>query len=90
MSAYILQLRGEEKERHLSWVSYASSLMVQPAKQQSQLSAVKKADESRQDLHSSAKAQQSDRQPWNYKPCMPQQQTRIDQANAIYKRKQKE
>ncbi len=92
MRDYIHQLRGEEKERQLPWVKYASTLIVQPEKQKSQLSAVKKADESRQDsaLHSSAKAQKNDQQPWNYKPYMPQQLARIDQANVEFKRKQKE
>ncbi len=83
MNDYIHRLRGEEKERRLSWVTYANSLTVQPEKQRSQLSAVKKADESRQDLalHSSAKAQQSNQQPWNYKAHTPQQQVEIDAAN---------
>ncbi len=66
-----------------------NSITVELEKQKSQLLAVKRADESGQDLalHSLAEAQQSDQQPWNYKP---QQLARINQANIEYKRRQKE
>ncbi len=92
MNAYIHRLRGEEKERRLLWIKYADSLTIVPERQKSHLSAVKRADESRQDsvLHSSMKVQQSDQRPWNYKPYTPQQMTRIDQANVKYERVQEE
>ncbi len=92
MRKYIHWLRDEESERYLSWVKYANTLTVQPEKQKSQLLVVEKASDSRQDSasHSSMKAPQSDRQPWNYKSYTPQQQARIDGANVEYKRKQKE
>ncbi len=56
--------------------------MAQTEKRESRSSTVKEANGSRQDLasHSSMKAPQSDRQPWNYKSITPQEQARIDAA----------